>query len=169
MSIKLLTIGDSISQGFMSGAAARTDLAYSTLVARKAGIADYCYPDVWKLGGHPLNLENVMRALNNRYGNDISGLEWLTVLQTIGLQMDQVEDYYERGDGRADNPTGLNGFYHNLAVRGFTIADAWQVTPQLSLDTILRGNQRGDNWFMGLPDESFHRTALRVLNPNLDP
>src|SRR3712207_6958900 len=29
--MKLFTIGDSISQGFMSGAAARTDLAYSTL------------------------------------------------------------------------------------------------------------------------------------------
>ncbi len=33
--MKLFTIGDSISQGVMSGAAARTDLAYSTLVAKK--------------------------------------------------------------------------------------------------------------------------------------
>lgn len=169
MSVKLLTIGDSISQGFMSGAAARTDLSFSTLIARKLGIAEYGFPDVWKLGGHPLNLENVLRALNNRYGNDIRGLEWLTVLQTIGLQMDQVENFYERGDGRATNPTGLTGFYHNLAIRGFTIADAWQVTPQLSLDTIQQGKEQGDNWFLGLPDESFHRVALRVLNPNLDP
>ncbi len=153
----------------MSGAAARTDLAYSTLIARKMGIDDYCYPDVWKLGGHPLNLENVMRALNNRYGNDISGLEWLTVLQTINHQMDQVEDYYERGEGRATNPTGLTGYYHNLSVRGFTVADAWQVTAQLSFDAIQKGKNQGDALFVGLPDESFHRTALRVLNPNLEP
>lgn len=169
MSVKLLTIGDSISQGFMSGAAARTDLSYSTLVARKLGITDYTFPDVWKQGGHPLNLENILRALNNRYGSEIRGVDWLTVLQTISHQMDLVENYYERGDGRATNPTGLAGFYHNLAVRGFTVADAWQVTAQLAFDTIQREKGRGDGWLFGLPDESFHRTALRVLNPNLDP
>lgn len=35
--LKLFTIGDSISQGFMSLAAARTDLSYSTIVAREMG------------------------------------------------------------------------------------------------------------------------------------
>ena len=35
---KLITIGDSISQGFMSGGAARTDLSYSTLIAQSLGI-----------------------------------------------------------------------------------------------------------------------------------
>ena len=38
--MKLFTIGDSIPQGFMSGAAARTNLAYSTLVAGCMGLED---------------------------------------------------------------------------------------------------------------------------------
>ena len=33
--MKLFTIGDSVSQGFMSLAAARTDLSYSTLLAAR--------------------------------------------------------------------------------------------------------------------------------------
>ncbi|HEY0658065.1 MAG TPA: hypothetical protein VGD05_06310, partial [Pyrinomonadaceae bacterium] len=36
--MKLFTIGDSVSQGFMSLAAARTDNAYSTLIARQIGL-----------------------------------------------------------------------------------------------------------------------------------
>jgi len=36
--MKLFTIGDSISQGFMSMAAARTELSYSTLMARVLGL-----------------------------------------------------------------------------------------------------------------------------------
>lgn len=43
--MKLFTLGDSISQGFMSGAAAQTDLAYSTLIARCMGLeGEYEYP-----------------------------------------------------------------------------------------------------------------------------
>ena len=35
--MRLFTIGDSVSQGLMSGAAARTDLSYSTLIAETPG------------------------------------------------------------------------------------------------------------------------------------
>jgi len=45
--LKLFTIGDSVSQGFMSAAAARTDLTYSTLIARSMGLElenEYRYP-----------------------------------------------------------------------------------------------------------------------------
>ncbi len=36
--VKLSTIGDSISQGFMSAGAVRTDLCYSTLLAECLGL-----------------------------------------------------------------------------------------------------------------------------------
>ena len=102
--MKLFTIGDSVSQGFMSAAAARTDLTYSTLVARSMGLeigTEYRYPE-WAKDGLPLNLERAFRRLEERYGFNIRGAEWLTVLQTLNNVVDEAEDYYERGPGAAD-------------------------------------------------------------------
>ena len=81
--MKLFTIGDSVSQGFMSGAAARTDLCFSTLIANvlaNNAVAgpppDYHFPH-WDKGGHPVNLERLLRKLNRLYGSDIFGpIEW---------------------------------------------------------------------------------------------
>lgn len=174
--MKLFTIGDSISQAFMSMAAARTDLSYSTLLARKLGLEpdtnDYHYPD-WPAGGLPINLERIMRTLTQRYGVDISGLEWLTVIQTINGVLDEAEDYYERGVGRADlpyqTPDGLTpNYFHNIAVTGFDVADAWLVTPEVC-EQELGLHQRtvpSDGYLQG-PSSAFYRTALKVLNPSL--
>jgi hypothetical protein len=76
--LKHFTIGDSVSQGFMSGAAARTDLSYSTLIAGSMGLGDeYRFPR-WGADGLPLNLEKVCRALVENHGSNIWGPEWLT-------------------------------------------------------------------------------------------
>ena len=119
--MRLFTIGDSLSAGFMSAASARTDLSFSTLLAAKLGDGrsqDYHFAD-WEVDGVPVNVERVLRALVARYGTDISGFEWLTVLQTVAQTLDPVEDYYERGPGAADVPTpDGRSFYHNVAVAG---------------------------------------------------
>jgi hypothetical protein len=171
--MKLFTIGDSISQGFMSLAAARTDLSYSGLLARKLGLRlqqDYRYPD-WPAEGIPLNMEAILRRLNRRYGSDISGFEWLTVLQTINDVVDAAEDFYERGPGAADRPYpgGVTSF-HNVSVTGFTVADAWLVTPDLCRRELrLATGPRTSDGFLTGPDNAGYRTALKVLNPSLDP
>jgi hypothetical protein len=169
--MKLLTIGDSVSQGFMSGAAARTDLAYSTLIARSMNLTDYRYPKVWGAGGLPLNLEVVLRQLEQKYGVDVSGFDWLSVTQTLGKIIDNVEDYYERGKGAANqrDPSGTE-FYHNIASQGFDVADSWLVTPKVCREEIADSDnkERGDNVF-GFPSATFYRTALKVLNPALKP
>jgi hypothetical protein len=176
--MKLFTIGDSISQGFMSAAAARTDLSYSTRIARALGMhpgsressgIDYYYPE-WKHGGLPTNIEDVFRKLNRKYGNDISGLEWLSVLRTINSVLDESEDYYERGQGKADNPyPGNVPFFHNVSVRDFDVADAWLVTPSLCREKIAKTRQSlfEDGFLTGASAPIF-RTALKVLDPNLD-
>jgi hypothetical protein len=171
--MKLLTIGDSISQGFMSGAAARTDLAYSTLIARSLKLSDrdYSYPNVWGAGGLPLNLENLLRQFVKKYSTDISGLEWIGVAKTVADFIDQIEDYYERGKGSAyqTDPNGAK-FYHNIAVQGFDVADSWLITPKVCREAIARVDAReaGDG-FLSFPSATFYRTALKVLNPSLDP
>lgn len=174
MSIKLFTIGDSISQGFMSLAAARTDLSYSTLLAEKLGAHpdtdDYRYPK-WPEGGLPVNLETVLRRLTQRYGTNIRGLEWLTVLHTINEVMDRAEDYYERGAGKVDAPyqDGNIEYFHNIAVQGFDLADAWLVTPALCKREIgLQDKAFPTDGYLTGPNAAFYRTALKVLNPSLD-
>lgn len=166
--MKLFAIGDSIAQGFMSGAAARTDLSFSTLIARKMGLTDYKYP-VWEAGGLPLNMEDVFRALNKRYGSDISGLEWLTFLPTINKVIDTSEEYYERGPGRANLPyPGKVNYFHNVAVRGFDVTDSWKVTPEVAWNNIQNAiPQPGNDQFLGVADAALYRTALKVLNPAL--
>lgn len=177
--MKLFTIGDSVSQGFMSAAAARTDLTYSTLIARSMGLElehEYRYPK-WELDGLPLNLEKAFRRLVERYGSNIRGAEWLTVLWTLNSVVDEVEDYYERGPGAADKPyrdpglvAGETGaeikYFHNVAVQGFDVADSWLVTPAECEERIAREPGGGESFF--LPNAAFYRTALKVLNPSLD-
>lgn len=167
--MKLFTIGDSVSQGFMSLASARTDLSFSTLIARHMNLgAGYRFPE-WGMGGLPINLEDILRRLVRRYGSNIRGLEWLTMLQTINGVIDTAEDYYERGAGAVDKPyRGVTSF-HNAAVQGFDVADSWMVTPRLCKQRIRPPARILGDVFLSGPSDAFYRTALRVLNPSLDP
>jgi hypothetical protein len=173
--LKLFTLGDSVSQGFMSAAAARTDLTYSTLIAGSMGLepkSEYRYPE-WAVDGLPLNLERIFRRLVELYGYDIRGAEWLTVLQNVNRVIDEVEDYYERGPGAADepyrDPDGDGGgveYFHNVAISGFDVADSWLVTPAHCKGMIDSAPGGRDSFL--LPNASFYRTALKVLNPSLE-
>lgn len=172
--MKLFTIGDSVSQGFMSLAAARTDCAYSTLIAQKLGLdfekKEYRYAD-WNIEGIPLNLEYIMRELQRKYGSNIGGFEWLTVLQTLNGLIDRAEDYYERGAGRADLPYDAGtSFFNNVAVWGFDAADSFQITPNVCYQAVYnKQSPTKDDLFALGPDHAMYRTALKILNPSLDP
>lgn len=175
--MKLFTIGDSVAQGFMSAAAARTDLCFSTLLAQAFGLrtdyrhadgADYFYPD-WPANGVKINLEAILRRLERRYGSDIRHLEWATALLTMDSVLDESEQYYERGAGREDRSYPHPGidYFHNVAIQGFSAADAWLVTPELCRQEIAKQKQdRGNNFLQGA-NAAFHRIALKVLEPNL--
>jgi hypothetical protein len=170
MALKLFTIGDSLSQGFRSLAAAQTDQCFSTILGGVLGDANYLYPS-WEHFGLPINLEAIMRRLQGRYGSDISGFDWLTVLSTINSVLDDAEGHYERGEGseRFPYPTAPQ-CWSNVAFYGATVADAWQITPAVCLRAIALENAKtgGDSFVQG-PNASFYRSALRMLNPQLAP
>lgn len=177
--MRLFTVGDSLSQGFMSGAGARTDLAHPTLIARAMGMnpcmhshdpgIDYYFPE-WKNGGIPANLELIFRRLNNRYGSRIRGFNWLTTLHHLNRVLDKSEDYYERKEGRADNTYhGDVPYFHNVSTWSYEIADSWLVTPELCVEEIenRKSIDGGDGW-LAVANAAFYRSSLKVLSPNLD-
>jgi hypothetical protein len=165
--MKLFSIGDSITQGFMSFAAARTDACFSTLIARMLGAEPYHVPTNWPHGGFPLNLEWMMRSLEKQLGSDIFGpFEWLQAVNTIRKHMDRVERYYERGKGKVGAPhPGGKLYFHNIAVFGLRVADAWGLDAQLCKQIIQQTRRHGDEWF-SWPNAPFYRAVNTVLNPS---
>lgn len=173
--MKLFSIGDSITQGFMSGAAARTHLAYPSLIAKAMGLTtgsaktdDFRIPE-WPQG-LPIDLEGLARRLRKKIGGEIDFWDWPHLANVIRDYMDDVEDHYERGEGRLENKFGTLDYFHNVAYQGADVADAWMVTPKLCYEQIRLENGRKpvDPPFAS-PSASFYRTALNVLNPLRDP
>jgi len=139
---RLVTIGDSITQGFMSGAVFRTDLSWPAIVATELGvrpginaasgpgvIGEFRFP-VYESpngpGGLPLDLERLVRGLEREVGQDLSWWEVGKALLWAQRYMDRVEDYWERGAG--SKPPGTAAPCQNLAVYGADLLDVQHLT-----------------------------------------
>ena len=157
---KLVAIGDSLTQGFQSLAIHKTNLSYPAMIAQCLGeeIPDFRVPNFMGKGGLPLNIEWLARQLERRYGQDINFFEWPFAVDSIVDLMDEVEDHWERGKGARKSS---NLLYHNLAVWGFEVADAYNINAKMCKEKI---EDTKDEWFQ-LPSEPRLRTAYRVLNP----
>ncbi|MEG1422097.1 MAG: hypothetical protein RSA95_14425 [Citrobacter sp.] len=120
---KLVVIGDSISAGFQSGAIFNTRLSWPKIVAYEAGCdRQFRYPLFDGYGGLPLNIEYLLRQLEQKYGSKISLWEIAGALFEIRHQMALIEDYWERGPGA--NAPVTTGIMHNLSVYGWDLRDA---------------------------------------------
>jgi hypothetical protein len=124
---RLVTIGDSITQGFMSAAIFRTDLSWPSIVAFELGLplgVGFRYP-VYEPptgpGGLPFDLERAIRGLEDVVGDRLDWYEAIRALRWAQSYMDDIEDYWERGDGR--NVPTTPAPYHNLAVYGADVLD----------------------------------------------
>lgn len=161
---RLVAIGDSITQGFQSLAITHTELSYPAMIARcmGLGIDEFRAPNFHGAGGLPCSIEWLARRLEDRHGADINAFEWIGALHTIPSLLDEVEDYWERGRGRQPH-AAID--YHNLAVWGFEVADAYAIDSSLCLQWI--GQSKDD--LVSLPSEPRLRTAYRVLNPSQNP
>ena len=124
---RLVTIGDSLTQGFMSAAVFRTDLSWPAVVAYELGLRageGFRYP-VYEPpggpGGLPLDLERFVRGLESRVGDRVDWYEAVRALRFVRSYMDRVEDWWERGPGN-DVPQ-VDAPYHNLGVYGADLLD----------------------------------------------
>lgn len=158
---RLVTVGDSLTQGFLNGAAYRTRWSFPAQVARALGAGErFRIPTFEGPGGIPLNLEWVIRRLGERFGERVDLLELPAAILEVQRLLDEIETYWERGPG--SRPVVGATYHHNLAVWGYEIRDA------LDLDSDFCDGEipaPKDNW-LAIPERALYRTARRVLNPS---
>ncbi|MBD1880412.1 hypothetical protein [Coleofasciculus sp. FACHB-T130] len=163
---RLVTIGDSLSHGFQSGAIFNTSLSYPMMIAKEMGWSNQMrYPTYDGPGdGFPLNLEHLARQLDREFG-DINWLDFAPALLFIRHYMDDIEDYWERDAGsRFPIQRGIN---HNLAVYGWDLRNTLSRTADICLD-IIRKNPPKDDYLRQVVEYHNERAAIRVLNSARD-
>src|SRR4051812_1748773 len=160
---RLVTIGDSITHGFMSAAVFRTDLSWPAVVAFELGELDEFRRPVYEPpsgpGGIPLDIERALRSFEARFGAKLDWHEIVSAAAWLYRYLDRVEEYWERGDG-TKVPSGE--ILHNLAIYGWDLRDTLELTATSVRRRI--GRARDDVW---LPKQKVEddndRAALRVL------
>ncbi|MDB4973844.1 MAG: hypothetical protein JWN48_2185 [Myxococcaceae bacterium] len=170
--LKLVAIGDSLTQGFQSAAVDQHKVSWSSaaIIARALGLGlplDFRVPPI-PGPGLPLNLEDLLRSAQDKLGAQLEPSAWLTRFPLfLQRYLDEVEDFYERGGGAlpVKKPTGI---YQNLAVWGYTVRESLSLTLERCLHVIDKEEGFLDDDFLGIPAGPMYRTALRVLNPWYD-
>lgn len=154
---RLVVIGDSVSHGFQSGAVFNTDVSWPAVVAYELGWFDHFrYPRYPGVGGLPLNLELLLRDVEERVGPDARPWDPRVLFRVRGF-MDRVEDYWERGAG--SSPPTMSSINHCLSVYGWDLRDALERTAESSERAISRPS---DDWLSQLVENANHRAALYV-------
>ncbi|MEU2609598.1 hypothetical protein [Streptomyces albus] len=156
---RLVTIGDSLTQGFQSCAVFQTGLSYPAIIAHELGwSAHFRQPSYDGAGGLPLNLEMLLRELEEHCGKDIDWWETPAALFRARRFMDKVEDHWERGAGAA--PVSTTAINHNLAVFGWDLRDALEKSADVCRKMIGAPHDDLIRQMVGNPGE---RAALRAL------
>jgi hypothetical protein len=177
--LPLFVLGDSLSQGVISGTTAGAGKAWPVWLARALGLAvgpnrDWPVAD-WPAGGMPVDLEAAFHRLEPLARHPFRPDALWTAMQRVNAVLDAAETYYERGPGAPDRrrPDSEARFappwWPNVASFGFTVADAWLVTPALCRAAIRPADGPLADGFLTGPAQPFYRSALRTLNPALNP
>jgi len=156
---RLVTIGDSLTHGFQSGAIYNTRISYPMIVAWELGWDSSMRIPVYDgFGGLPLNIEYLVRDVEHRFGA-VNWLELPLAAFHIRNYMDQLEDWWERGPGSSvPNTVGIK---HNLAVYGWDLRDVLA----RNADTCrLAIKKPKDDLLAQLIENANERAALRVLH-----
>jgi hypothetical protein len=154
---RLVVLGDSLSQGFQSGAVYSTDLSWPAIVAHELGWRQYRYPVYGGPGGLPLNIELLLRVLQERFGPRLDLWEVPLAAFAGRAFLDEVEDYWERGPGAF--PPDVNRYNHGLAMYGWDLRDVLSRTAAMAEQAVRRPN---DAVFDQLVENASERAALRV-------
>jgi hypothetical protein len=163
---RLVTIGDSITQGYQSGAIFNTKLSYPAIIAREMGWKEMRYPNYDSPNnGFPLNLESLANSLFKQFGENINFLESVPALLFLRNFLDTTEDYWERGKGSLlPIQKEIN---HNLAVYGWDLRNTISRNADICID-IIKKNPPKDDFMKQVVEYHNERAAIVVLNSARD-
>jgi hypothetical protein len=157
---RLVVIGDSLTQGFQSGAIFNTRLSYPMIIAWEMGWDSYFrYPTYDGFGGLPFNIEYIVRHLEQRFGPETNWWEVPLAYFELRHLLAQIEDWWERGPG-ANIPKTI-GIKHNLAVWGWDLRDVLERNLQIEEKLIEKPHH---SFFLPMVSNANERTAIRVLD-----
>lgn len=163
---RLVTIGDSLTHGFQSGAIFNTQLSYPAIIAKYLGWSELRYPkyDTSPNGGLPLNLENLANNLQKRFGNQINWLNAIPVIWFIRNHLDVIENYWERGAGAVSSSHGK--IFHNLAIYGWDLRNTLSRNADICLEVINKEKPK-DDLLRQIVENHNDRAAVTVLSTAL--
>lgn len=163
---RLVTVGDSLAQGFKSLAIHDTGLSWPAIVAHELGIGATFrvpdYPGPPRCPGLPLNIEAMVRRLDEVLPGRSEALRLPAMGVTAYRLMNDVERYWERGEGSkppADGPR-----HHNLAVYGADLRDACEKSIGWCQDQIDADRRAAkDDLLHQLVSHDTERATIRAL------
>ncbi len=155
---RLVTIGDSLTHGFQSGAIFNTDLSYPAIIAWELGLEHFQYPSYLGFGGLPLNIEYLLRDLEGRLGPTLHWWELPCAYFEARHHLALVEDWWERGPGSV--VPNITFIMENLGMYGWDLRDALSVTAEVCMQRIIAPK---DSALLPLIANASERAALRVL------
>ncbi|MBW4429497.1 MAG: hypothetical protein KME50_35300 [Nostoc desertorum CM1-VF14] len=175
---RLVTIGDSLTQGFQSGAIFNTQLSYPMLIAREMGWdSNFRYPTYAGPGnGLPLNLEKLVRDLGKQFeiADGINLFDTASAIPWLWKYLNQLENYWERGQERQAPKEGL--INHNLAVYGWDLRNTLSHNADIAQAVIearlFKDNANVENldfnFLQQTPENANEIATLEVLNTARD-
>jgi len=154
---RLVVIGDSLSQGFQSGAIFNTGLSYGAIIAHELGWPNFRYPEYPAFGGLPLNMEFLLRELESEFGSTTNLAELPRAVYRLRNHLNEIEEYWERGAGAGFGE--VDHYNHALAVFGWDLRDALEKTAA----TCARATANApNNRFVPMVQRACEVAALRV-------
>jgi hypothetical protein len=166
---RLVTVGDSLTQGYQSGAIFNTDISYPMMIAWEMGWdRNFRHPAPYNAyGGLQSNIEYYLRHLESRFGDRIDWWETAPAIFAVRALMDENEDYWERGAGaNLYDPPTQKEINHNLAIYGWDLRDILSLNANLCRRRIPTPK---DNLLKQIVENANERVALRVLTTAKDP
>ncbi|NJL63828.1 MAG: hypothetical protein HC903_20830 [Methylacidiphilales bacterium] len=163
---RLVTIGDSLTHGFQSGAIYKTQLSYPAIISKELGWDKLHYPTYGGPGdGLPLNLEKLAHDLQQKLGTEINWLNGVPVFLFVRQQLDILEDYWERGAGKIYPNQGK--IHHNLAIYGWDLRNTLSRNADICLDVLSKVKSEDDVLRQVINNHN-ERAAICVLNTARD-
>lgn len=161
---KLVCVGDSLTQGFQNSCIYRTDLSYPAMLKQAMDYkAEFRQPLFTARGGIPVNVEMLVRSLEEQFGPDFTAKDFPLAMAYLFSTLKYVKNYWDGKVRSLQNPHQTTP-YHNQSIWGLTINDAWMLTDNKARQ-FMKTNPVKYSVFNFLPDHAMYVTARCTLNP----